>query len=178
MHTDGSFYAVSGANRGIGYALVERLSTDPNVVIYAGARNPSGATKLHELSKSCLAKINVVKLDSLNYDDPATVAKQIESEEGKIDVIIANAGMLTFNTLCSWSIVVLICDPGIAKHFGPLATTPLSEFQDHFDVNTKGVIALFQATHALLEKSEKPTFVLLSSVSGSIDAAWPFPVSA
>ncbi|KDQ12892.1 hypothetical protein BOTBODRAFT_34036 [Botryobasidium botryosum FD-172 SS1] len=151
-------YLITGANRGIGYSLVHRLSTRSNTTIYAGARNPAQATALHELSAKSAAKIVVVKLDSLNTQDPKDVAKQIEKEEGKVDVVIANAG--------------------IAKYFGPLTETPLSEFQDHFDVNTKGPIVLFQATHALLEKSNKPTFVLLSTTGASIDTAVPFPVSA
>ncbi|KAJ7505773.1 hypothetical protein B0H11DRAFT_1708017, partial [Mycena galericulata] len=59
---------------------------------------------------------------------------------------------------------------GISNHYGPLATTPISEFRNHWDVNTMGLVVLFQAAYTLLlaSPSGSPVFAVISSGAGSI----------
>jgi norsolorinic acid ketoreductase len=59
---------------------------------------------------------------------------------------------------------------GISKYIGPLATAPLSELRDHWEVNTLGLIVLFQAVHKLLLASPTgaPKLAYISSGAGSI----------
>ncbi|KAJ7661927.1 hypothetical protein DFH06DRAFT_1191056 [Mycena polygramma] len=58
----------------------------------------------------------------------------------------------------------------ISNYYGPLATTPLSQFHDHWEVNTLGPVVLFQAAHTLLLASPTgaPTFALISTVGASM----------
>ena len=49
-----------------------------------------------------------------------------------------------------------------------MATTPIDQFKEHYEVNTLGPVVLFQAAHELLFKSPRPTFVIVSSFIGSI----------
>ncbi|KAJ7331528.1 hypothetical protein DFH08DRAFT_708419, partial [Mycena albidolilacea] len=69
---------------------------------------------------------------------------------------------------------------GISNYYGPLATTPISEFHDHYSVNTVGPIVLFQAAHALLLASatHAPIFTVISSVAGSIGGYYPLHAAA
>ena len=55
-----------------------------------------------------------------------------------------------------------------------------SDLMEHFDVNTAGVVRIFQATLPLLQKSSKPLFVVNSSVAGTISGMehMPFTVSS
>ena len=76
-----------------------------------------------------------------------------------------------------WNIIIGI---GISKYYGPLVTTPISEFEDHWKVNAMGPVVLFQATHKLLLASptKAPTFVVISTGAASISAYIPMASSA
>ena len=87
--------------------------------------------------------------------------------------------MLVRNILVFLGYVFIII-AGIAKYYGPLATTPISEFEDHWKVNTMGPVVLFQATHKLLLASptKAPIFVVISTGAASISAYIPMSSSA
>ncbi|KAJ7264117.1 hypothetical protein B0H12DRAFT_274441 [Mycena haematopus] len=143
-------YLISGANRGIGYGLAATLAARPNTVIFAGSRDPA-AQSLKELAAKH-SNVHPVKLTSGDKADNEAAIAEIEKTAGQLDVIIANAG--------------------IGKHQGPLASTNLSEYRDHFEVNTLGLVVLFQAAHKLLLASPTgaPTLAYISSAAGSISA--------
>jgi len=151
-------YLISGANRGIGYGLVSTLASRNNTVIYAGTRNPTNSTVLQQLAKQ-YSNIKVVKLTSANVEDNQAVAQQIEREQGRLDVVIANAG--------------------VGGEFATAATVGIDNFKETFEINTLGPLVLFQAVHALLQKSQKPIFTAVSTILGSIksqqdqEKGWP-----
>ncbi|KAJ7731605.1 hypothetical protein B0H16DRAFT_1665246 [Mycena metata] len=80
---------------------------------------------------------------------PAAIA-EIQKTAGRLDVIIANAG--------------------IANTMGTVASTPPSAFREHWEVNTLGLIVLFQVAHALLLASPTgaPIFAYISTGGASI----------
>ncbi|KAJ7166389.1 aflatoxin biosynthesis ketoreductase-like protein nor-1 [Mycena crocata] len=141
-------YLVTGANRGIGYGLVVALAARENTVVFAAARDPT-AQSLKDLSAK-YPNVHPIKLTSGDKTDNEAAIAEIKKTAGQLDVIIANAG--------------------IAKYYGPLATTPLSEFREHWEVNTLGTVVLFQAAHTLLLASPTgtPIFAYISSAAGSI----------
>ncbi|KAJ7851666.1 aflatoxin biosynthesis ketoreductase-like protein nor-1 [Mycena olivaceomarginata] len=156
--SDKIVYLVTGSNRGIGYTLAATIAARPNTIVFAGARNPA-AQSLKDLAAKH-SNVHPIKLTSGDKsDNTAAVASlvftagavaEIQKIAGRIDVVIANAG--------------------ISKYFGALATTPLSEFRDHWEVNTLGLVVLFQAVQKLLLVSPTgaPKFAYISSGAGSI----------
>jgi len=152
-------YLITGANRGIGFGLTEVLAKRPETVVFAGVRDPASATALKDLSKK-YPNVHILKLTSGSVEDNQDAAKEIERISGQLDIVIANAG--------------------IANHQGPAATTPISQFTDHFNVNTLGPVVLFQAVKDLLLKSPSgaPQFTVISSALGSIGLMFPFGSSA
>ncbi|KAJ7166411.1 aflatoxin biosynthesis ketoreductase-like protein nor-1 [Mycena crocata] len=151
-------YLISGANRGIGYGLAAVLAARPNTIVFAGARDPK-AESLKDLSAK-YPNVHAVKLTSGDKTDNEAAIAEIKKTAGHLDIIIANAG--------------------ISKYYGPLATTPLTEFRDHWEVNTLGVVVLFQAAHTLLLASPTgtPTFAVISSAAGSIGSYFPLSATA
>ena len=87
--------AVTGANRGIGFALVEQLASRDNILIFAGARDPSKADRLNQLAQEKQGKIVVVKLDVTSEEDAKKAAEMVKEKVSKVDVLIANAGEFT-----------------------------------------------------------------------------------
>jgi norsolorinic acid ketoreductase len=151
---------VSGANRGIGHGLATLLAARPNTIIFAGARDPA-AQSLKDLSAK-YPNVHPIKLTSGDQANNEAVASKIQSTAGQLDVVIANAGKLTTAFL---NYTNSKCIPGIANHYGPVATTPASQFRDHWEVNTLGPVVLFQAVHTLLlaSPSGAPIFAVIST---------------
>ncbi|KAF7325988.1 NAD(P)-binding protein [Mycena kentingensis (nom. inval.)] len=150
MSSSTVYYLVTGTNRGIGLGLVKTLATRPDVVVFAGARNPTSAS-LVELS-AAHSNVHPIKLTLGDEADNAAAIAEIEKTVGRLDIIISSAG---------------ICARNPSTGF---AGIPLSEFTEMFQVNTIGMIALFQAAQKLLLASPTgaPVFAYISTGSASI----------
>ncbi|KAJ7035711.1 hypothetical protein C8F04DRAFT_1258592 [Mycena alexandri] len=146
--TDETVYLISGTNRGIGYSLAALIAARPSTIVFAGARDPT-AQSLKDLAAKH-PNVHPVKLTSGDQADNEAAIAEIQKTAGRLDVLIANAG--------------------IAKYAGMFTTTPLSEFRDHWEVNTLGTVVMFQAAHALLLASPTgaPIFAYISSAGGSM----------
>jgi len=85
---------VTGAGRGIGFALVEKLASNPNHIVFAGVRNTNLEAD-HDLARLVAEKgdtVQLIEISSANKDNNTAAAQLIKEKYGKIDVIIANAG--------------------------------------------------------------------------------------
>lgn len=86
---------MTGANRGIGLGLVQVLSARPDTVIFAGTRTfplPDDHA-LSQLAKKLPKVVYPVKISSADEEDNKAAAAYVKERVGKVDVIIANAGM-------------------------------------------------------------------------------------
>jgi NAD(P)-dependent dehydrogenase (short-subunit alcohol dehydrogenase family) len=128
---------VTGANKGLGYETARQL-TQLSHTVYIGARSAErGQSAATELGAQ------FVQLDVTDDLSVATALDLIESREGHLDVLVNNAGVST-----------------TAEVNGPVAL-------EVFDTNVIGVIRVTQAALPLLEKSENPVVVNVSSALGS-----------
>lgn len=142
-------YFVTGASRGIGFALVEQLAKRENVLIFAGARNPATSDQLNALAKSLPeGKVYVVKLDSVSDEDAEAAAKFVQEKTDKVDVLIANAGA--------------------AIGVGPVEQLSASDFLQGVDVNAAGPLRIYKALAPLLFKSSAPKVIGITSTMGSL----------
>ncbi|KII87066.1 hypothetical protein PLICRDRAFT_42699 [Plicaturopsis crispa FD-325 SS-3] len=155
MSTASTVYLVSGASRGIGLGIVRALAAREGTIVFAGARNPSGAADLQALAAQHPKTVHIVKLTSGDVEDNAAAAAQIKEIAGRVDVVIANTG--------------------INKYYGWVHETPAQELRDHYEVNVVGTVVLFQAVHSLLRASPHPKFVAVSTIGGSIATGATFP---
>jgi norsolorinic acid ketoreductase len=134
----------------------------PNTTVIAGVRDLESASSkaINSLPTGQDSKAIVVHIDNLSESPAKDSIKVLESKHGitKLDVVIANAG--------------------IANFYGPAINTPLSEVRDHFEVNTIGSLALFQATWPLLQAAPKPKFVVVTTGLASIGDMGSVPMPA
>jgi norsolorinic acid ketoreductase len=146
-------YFITGANRGLGLGLTKAYASQPDTIVFATARDPSKATELNRLKN-----VHVLRLASGSQEDAASAAKEVSAVTGGLDVVIANAG--------------------ISKYFGPGVTTPISEVEEHFRINTIGPLVLFQALYPLLKARKTRKFIIVSSGAASITENMPLAITA
>jgi NAD(P)-dependent dehydrogenase (short-subunit alcohol dehydrogenase family) len=128
---------ITGANKGLGYETARRLIEQGHIV-YVGARNDDrGQAAAAELGGQ------FVRLDVTDDASVAAALAVIAEREGQLDVLVNNAGIST-----------------TAEVAGPEALKV-------FDTNVIGVIRVTQAALPLLEKSDNPVVVNVSSALGS-----------
>ncbi|CAE6449345.1 unnamed protein product [Rhizoctonia solani] len=87
-------YAITGANRGIGFEFTNQLSANPNNIIFAFARNPEAATRLRDLQAQ-RKNIHIIKLDIRSLRELADAVEYVGSiTKGRLDWLINNAGYI------------------------------------------------------------------------------------
>ncbi|KAL1740426.1 hypothetical protein HDZ31DRAFT_85439 [Schizophyllum fasciatum] len=146
MASSSTVYLVSGANRGIGLALVALLTERPNTIVFAGARNPDAAYDLQALVGKHPNRVYTVELKACDEEGNARAIEQIRQRTGQLDVVIANAA--------------------VCKDMGPLLNATADSMREHFDVNVIGTLMLFQAAHPLMKTSPTRKFVVVGAHGG------------
>ncbi|KAL9091308.1 MAG: hypothetical protein Q9165_004942 [Trypethelium subeluteriae] len=150
--TDSTNIVITGANRGIGRALVVAFLARKNTTVVAGVRDPAAAASASQASLAPAdgSRIIVLKIDSTADTDANEAAQQLSSTHGitKLDIVVANAG--------------------IGDTAEPVLSSPPDAIRRHIDVNVIGVLTLFQAVEPLLHQAAAPKFRTMSSNLGSI----------
>ncbi|PIT70037.1 SDR family NAD(P)-dependent oxidoreductase [Bartonella tribocorum] len=133
---------VTGASRGIGYSLALELAARGAHII-ALARTVSGLTELDNRIREKGAHATLVPLDLHHMENIDTLALSIAKRWKKLDIIVANAGIL--GTL------------------SPIAHIENTVFEDVFQINLISQWRLIKAVEPLLRESDAGRAILLSS---------------
>lgn len=139
---------VTGANRGLGLAFCHRLLARGDHVV-AACRHPGKAVALNTLVGHHPGRLHVLPLDVAapkSHDELARELPLVLGEEGRLDLLINNAGVLHSG-----------------ERFGKL-TAP--NFEDSFRTNALGPLLLTQALAPLLVDGAR--VVNLSSQLGAV----------
>jgi NAD(P)-dependent dehydrogenase (short-subunit alcohol dehydrogenase family) len=128
---------ITGANKGLGYETARQLIEQRHTV-YIGARSV-------ERGEAAASKLGgqFVQLDVTDDASVETALSLIAEREGRLDVLVNNAGISTTAEISG------------------------AEALKVFDTNAIGLIRVTQAALPLLEKSENPVVVNVSSALGS-----------
>jgi NAD(P)-dependent dehydrogenase (short-subunit alcohol dehydrogenase family) len=128
---------VTGANKGLGYETARQL-IERGHTVYIGARDPQrGAAAASALGG------RFVQLDVTDDASVESALGVIAAGEGRLDVLVNNAGISATGDV-----------------IGPIAL-------EVFDTNVVGIVRVTQAALPLLEHSENPVVVNVSSALGS-----------
>ncbi|TDK19542.1 SDR family oxidoreductase [Luteimonas aestuarii] len=150
---------VTGANRGIGLALVQQLLASGHRVV-ATCRQPGRATMLNPLAGEYPGRLHVLPLDvaepkshtELVRELPLVLGEDDDGAPGRLDLLVNNAGVLHSG-----------------ERFGSLTA---ANFDDSFRTNALGPLLLAQALAPLLADGAR--IVNLSSRLGAISLAERF----
>ena len=83
-------YLITGANRGLGWAMVQQLA-QAGETVFAGCRSPHRSAELQILAAQN-DTITIVQLDVTNEHSVMAAAKAVSAETDKLDVLINGSG--------------------------------------------------------------------------------------
>jgi 3-oxoacyl-[acyl-carrier protein] reductase len=143
MRLDRKVSLVSGANKGIGFAVVSKFLKEGSIV-YAGVRDGSNISEgLRILQTEYPSTLVIIELDVKNLNNCKQVIQSIKSKHETLDVLVNNAGVVTYELI-----------PFI--NFDSL--------EEMIQVNILGVIRLTQLASRLMTRRNIGSIINLSSM--------------
>ena len=127
---------ITGGSSGLGKAIGEYLSAK-GFIVYGTSRNPS---KVSEKLPFTLLEMDVTSVDSI-----LKATSEIIQKEGRIDVLVNNAGV------------------GIT---GPIEETPHSEIIKAFETNLYGPLNVMKAVLPQMRKQGSGKIINITSIAG------------
>jgi len=142
---------ITGANKGLGLETGRQLGKLGYTVLLGSRDALKGEVAARQLRDDGV-DARVVKLDVTKQADIDAAAVQIESEFGKLDVLVNNAGVMI--------------EKGWTKN--TTSETTMENLRATFEANVFAVFAVTKAMLPLLLKSEAGRIVNVSSILGSV----------
>ena len=145
MPTSKTIVLVTGGNNGIGLAACQLFATQPNYHCIMASRSlEKGERALISIPSSDFnSTVSLVQLDVTSDASITAAVKEVESQQGHLDILINNAG---------------ICPTDISR----------SILRDCLETNAVSPAMVTQAFAPLLLKSSAPRVIYVSSALGSI----------
>ncbi|MCH8475949.1 MAG: SDR family NAD(P)-dependent oxidoreductase [Opitutales bacterium] len=141
---------VTGANRGIGLAMVREFLATGEFVL-AVARHPERSGELRQIREGDYGdRLKIYAGDLASEESLQSLAREITSFPGQLDTLVNNAGVFP--------------EEG-TEPFGDL---DLGHLETAWQVNVRGTLRLTQLLLPLLGKGHSPTIVNVSSGAASI----------
>ena len=123
---------ITGANRGIGLAIVEKFAAyECNIIACSRKDDDVSLKQLKEIGKKFPNKIKIYKLDLIDINDVEKTCNKILEETKNIDILINNAGQ---------------------NHVSLFLMTKIQKFKEIFEVNFFSHLAIINiASNAATE---------------------------
>lgn len=146
MLLKGKMAVVTGCNRGIGKAILERMATNGADVFAVVRKESAEFTELcADLSSKHHVDIQTVYADFQNEDQVKSAAKQILSTKRPIDILVNNIGF--------------------SYPFKMLAMTTMDEVKNTFQINFFSPLLFTQLISKNMMKNKKGSIVFISSTA-------------
>ncbi len=119
----GKVALVTGASRGIGRAIAERLAQDGAMVVVNYAQSEDAARQVVQTIKARGGQADAAQADMSRLADVRGLFAQALAQHGRLDILVNNAG---------------------TAHFAPLLDVTEADFDRQFALNTKGAFFAMQ----------------------------------
>jgi NAD(P)-dependent dehydrogenase (short-subunit alcohol dehydrogenase family) len=137
---------VTGSSSGIGYET-SLLMARNGFFTYATMRSTDKSNKIIDLKRNERLLLEVLKLDVTDNKSVKEAIERIVNEQGKIDVLVNNAGYALL---------------------GPLEDLSIQEVKEQFETNVFGVIRVTKEILPIMRRQLHGTIVNISSIAGRI----------
>ncbi|MGI9011848.1 MAG: SDR family oxidoreductase [Nitrososphaeraceae archaeon] len=137
---------VTGSSSGIGLETSLLLARN-GFYTYVTMRNLDKSKTITDLKQKEKLSLEVLKLDVTTDESVKEAIHRITNEQGRIDVLVNNAG---------YALV------------GPFEELSIEEFKEQFETNVFGVIRVTQSVLPIMRRQKCGTIVNISSIAGKI----------
>ena len=137
---------VTGSSSGIGLETSLLLARN-GFYTYVTMRNLDKSKTITDLKQKEKLSLEVLKLDVTTDESVKEAIHKITNEQGRIDVLVNNAG---------YALV------------GPFEELSIEEFKEQFETNVFGVIRVTQSVLPIMRRQKCGTIVNISSIAGKI----------
>jgi len=144
-----SVILITGSSTGIGLATAVYLSRKGHRV-YASMRNPDRSGELRAAAESNKCKIEIIALDVRDEQSVKKAVAQVLEREGRIDVLVNNAGIAPM---------------------GPLEEVDDAVVRSVFDTNVFGLLRCIRAVLPFMRTQRSGSIINIGSVAGSVASA-------
>lgn len=149
---------ITGANKSIGFETARQL-LQKGYYVYLGSRSlENGLLAVEKLKAEGLNDVEVVQIDVSDTESVKAARTEIGKKTEVLDVLINNAG--------------------ISGGFQQTTGTDIAVFKKVYDTNVFGVVMVTQAFMDLMQKSEQPRIVNVTSGLSSLtlhsDPTWKY----
>jgi len=142
----GKVWLITGASSGFGRAIAEAAVEAGDRVVAAARRTET----LDDLVRAHPRQVVPVRLDVTDHDAIRTTVANVIAEEGRIDVLVNNAGR---------------------SHVGAVEETTDEELRSLFEVHVFGPAALTRAVLPHMRERQEGAIVQMSSIGGQLSFA-------
>ncbi|XP_058744034.1 (+)-neomenthol dehydrogenase-like [Vicia villosa] len=167
------YAVVTGSNKGIGFEIVKQLASSGIKVVLTARDEQRGLQALETLKASGLSDFVVFhQLDVADAASIATLADFIKSQFGKLDILVNNAGVGGIDIKDSNLYSSLIITNGLALSNEELRRTMTESYEsakECLEINYRGAKRTFECLLPLLQLSDSPRVVNVSSGLGKIE---------
>lgn len=141
---------VTGANRGIGLEVCRQLAKKGVRVVLTARRGAEGRAAAESLKGEDL-RVQFMQLDVTDEKAPARIAKDLESEFGRFDILINNAGIMPHQ------------EAGDKKAGSRVLTSGVDNIRRGMETNFYGPLRICQALAPLMQKNRYGRIVNVST---------------
>ncbi|MDG6925452.1 MAG: 3-oxoacyl-ACP reductase FabG [Nitrososphaerota archaeon] len=145
MRLSGRVAIVTGASRGIGYAIAKRFAAEGAAVVINYNTSKSGASKLLREVRTSGGEGMIVAADVADYEQVKRMVRKTLAKYGRIDILVNNAGVMIPETFLEG---------------------PDDVWDKTIDVNLKGTYLCSKAVAPTMLKQKQGKIINISSNSG------------
>ncbi|KAJ7022305.1 hypothetical protein C8F04DRAFT_1138381 [Mycena alexandri] len=138
MSSTNKVILVTGSNTGIGYDLVHLLAAKGHTVYLASRKEAGGTEAVAKIKKEKNLDVKFVQLDVTDPASVAAAAAKIEKDEGRLNVLVNNAGISEMHLLTK------------------VSETSIASIRATFETNVVGLIQTTTTFLPLLRASHTP----------------------
>lgn len=154
---EGKVCLITGTSRGIGKAIAERFAKD-GAIVYANSRKSGELDEwADEISENSGTLVRSLYFDVCDFQAVKQSVMQIKKEQRHIDVLVNNAGIVTYEFL---------------------GMIDFEKLREMFEVNVVAMINLIQLVSRLMTRQKDGSIINMASIVGAKGAKGQLSYSA